>query len=440
MYFINPEFIAHLLWSIPLALLIIFIANIKRSKIISSFISNNMLSILSNLNPWSRIRRNFCLLGAWSLLFIAYAKPWFGEKIADTAIASRDIIICLDTSKSMLARDIVPSRLQHAKFWIKQLVEQFPGDRFALINFAGEAILECPLTSSADNFLDYLNNTDTNSIPLGGTNIESALTVAIDAFKACESNNRAIILISDGDELQGNTHSILQNLLEKNIPVFSVGIGDPSQPGIIEIGDGKVLRDNNNQPVISKLNEKGLANFAEKTKGIYVRSTTLDAMIKPIASRIDSLEPYAETSTKESLRINRFYIPLSVALILLLLRFITSERIRKRNVLLIVCFLSLHSIAESTPENLIPTEINSNINTTNNNINLDEIAKIQEQISSYNGDQTNLDYLHFLLGATYQKSGNYDEAIASYDKISPNASHKIISSLLANRASIKVNN
>ncbi|HPO90041.1 MAG TPA: VWA domain-containing protein [Victivallales bacterium] len=276
------------------------------------------------------------------LLLISAARPTWGKKIISITTYGRDIIFIIDVSKSMLASDVSPSRLEHAKWFMRELLNQCYGDRFAIVAFAGKAFLQCPLTSDKVSLVQMINELSPEQIPLGGTNIQEALQTALKSFDAAEGANRAIVLISDGEELYGSVASILSELKERKIPIFSIGLGNPNQKTPITIKDDKgrtnFLRDSKGEIVSTRLNEDLLKKIAIATGGVYVRSTSTDSGLENIVSAIKDLSS-EKLSSKESYRpIERFQLPLFVALVLLFCRLAISER---RKVFTILFLLSL---------------------------------------------------------------------------------------------------
>ncbi|OGV45571.1 MAG: hypothetical protein A2017_12210 [Lentisphaerae bacterium GWF2_44_16] len=331
MNFLNLQILWHLLWAIPLILFIIYYAGRKRSRLLSIILGarqNDPQYVI--LSKGRRNLRVMIFAVALLFLFLAAARPYWGTSIVPFVGKGRDLLIVLDVSKSMLSKDIQPSRLEHAKWFIRQLLKESSGNRYGLIAFAGTAFLECPLTSDKTSFMQILNEMKTDSIPLGGTNVQKALETALVAFRAAESGHRAIVLISDGDELYGNSSAVIEKLKQSKIPLFVVGIGDPSQPGLISVAleDGKTsfMRDSKGELVKSQLNEKQLSALAMQTGGIYVRSTTTDPGLSQIEGRIKSLVPKDFGNGKHTRPIERFTIPLLIALLLLLLWMSISER------------------------------------------------------------------------------------------------------------------
>ncbi len=249
----------------------------------------------------------------------------------------------------MRSEDVRPTRLKHAKLFIRNLIKSNPGDRFGLIAFAGSAFLECPLTVDKTSIFQTLDEMNTDSIPLGGTNIENALDTALLAFQAAEGGYRAIILITDGDELSGNSSKSIARLKKLKIPLFIVGIGDPSGAGLIKMTgpDGKphLLRDTQGKLVKSRLNEVQLKKLFKETGGIYVRSTATEPELAAINKRVRQLIPkqYSKSSSKRP--IEKFHYPLCAAIILLLIRFGIGERRKDKIVSMLLCITFIASFS-----------------------------------------------------------------------------------------------
>jgi len=331
----------HLLWIVPLFGILVYTAAYKRKKVLEQIFGiNATFSTNSTLSPGRRYLRLWLLLGAIVLLCVAIARPRWGWRILPFSDRGRDLMIVLDVSKSMRSEDIRPTRLKHAKLFIRNLIKSNPGDRFGLIAFAGSAFLECPLTVDKTSIFQTLDEINTDSIPLGGTNIENALDTALLAFQAAEGGYRAIVLISDGDELSGDSSKALATLKSQKIPLFVVGIGKPSGDGLIKMTgpDGKthLLRDSQGKLVKSKLNEVQLKKLSTATGGIYVRSTASEPELAAIDKRVQELVPkeYSKGSSKRP--IEKFHYPLCAAVLLLLIRFGIGER--RRDVTLALFF------------------------------------------------------------------------------------------------------
>lgn len=357
MRFLKPEILWHLLWILPAMLVLYIIAAHKTARTLRAFLGKNAENpdyVL--LSKGRRVFRFVLLCLAVLCLVVAAARPSWGVQIQELNGQGRDLLFVFDVSRSMLAKDVQPSRLAHAKWLVKELVKLNPGDRFGLIAFAGKGFLECPLTTDRTSFELSLDELSTDSIPLGGTNIQEALAAALQAFKAAETSHRAVILVTDGDELEGNSGKAVDEIVARKIPLFIAGIGDPSQPSIIQVPDGrggvKTLTDANGNVVNSPLNEKQLGELAKRTGGIYVRSTAGDPGVAALEKRIRALAPHEYETVKTTKPIDRFGYPLAAAFVLLLLRFMVGERPARRK--LAACMLFAFCLAVSGAEEAAP--------------------------------------------------------------------------------------
>lgn len=272
----------HLIWlwaMIPAAWFVFFMLR-RREARLERLIS---AKLLPQLRPGfsMKARRNkaiFWLLAAL-LILLALARPQWGFHWEEVKQRSLDIIVLLDTSKSMLAQDIKPSRLQQAKWAISDLVKELRGDRIGLIPFAGSSFLQCPLTIDYPAFLMTLDDVYAGIIPRGGTAIAQALEDAMDSFEKTGQADKVIILISDGEDHEGGVDAVLKELKDEKIRVFAIGVGSlegeliPSpDPG----SQGPFLKDRANQVVKSSLRESVLEQAALETGGAYVRSAPGD--------------------------------------------------------------------------------------------------------------------------------------------------------------------
>ena len=357
MRFLKPEILWHLLWILPAMLVLFFAASHKTARTLQAFLGKNAENPDYVLfSKGRRILRFVLLCLAVLCLVAAAARPSWGVQIQELNGQGRDLLFVFDVSRSMLAKDVQPSRLAHAKWLVKELVKLNPGDRFGLIAFAGKGFLECPLTTDRTSFELSLDELSTDSIPLGGTNIQEALAAALQAFKAAETSHRAVILVTDGDELEGNSGKAVDEIVARKIPLFIAGIGDPSQPSIIQVPDGrggvKTLTDANGNVVNSPLNEKQLGELAKRTGGIYVRSTAGDPGVAALEKRIRALAPHEYETVKTTKPIDRFGYPLAAAFVLLLLRFMVGERPARRK--LAACMLFAFCLAVSGAEEAAP--------------------------------------------------------------------------------------
>ena len=322
----NPNVLLHLFWVLPGFVILAWMGWHRRQRLLRAFVSDRELglSLTSNVSEAKRRWREFLAIVALLCLVLAYAGPHFGTHLVQRPVKSRDIMVVLDTSRSMLATDVTPSRLRHARWFVSRLLSATPGDRYGLIAFAGDAYLECPLTQDRNGFMLFLDDIDTNTIPVGGTNLERALNEALDAFAAAESTHRAVLLITDGDELDGSFENVLDDFRDQEIPIFVVGLGNP-EGEYIQLKDGSFV-EYQGEKVKTRLNESGLRKIATATDGTYMRSTVQQDGLGYMTQLVRRLVPSAEGEDTVSRPIERYQIPLFLAVFCLLLRLGTGER------------------------------------------------------------------------------------------------------------------
>lgn len=331
-FFIHPERLWHLLWLVPAIIALSVFAQLRRRRALkillgtAHFSASGNVPVGVNTSPEKRFFRAVLLIITAILLTAAWARPSWGEKIHPFTGAGRDIVIALDLSKSMLSEDVKPSRLAHAKRFADELSDLLPGDRFGLVSFAGTAFLACPLTFDRVSFRAILDDQTVGSVPVGGTNLESALKTAANAFETAENPGHcAIVLISDGGELTGSLAREAEKLRAAKLPVVVVGVGDPAVAAPIplptENGRTEYLKDRSGNIVNTRLEERPLAELAAKTGGVYLRSTTTQMGDRLAAEWLEELTPGAQKENVHAVPIERrewFLVPALLAFLLYL--------------------------------------------------------------------------------------------------------------------------
>ncbi len=329
MRFLDGAALWHLVWLLPVFVLLVVYAWRRREALLRRLFGTGAETHLKISRPM-RFLRLLLLLASMACLLLAAARPSWGVSIVPGGGSGRDLMVVFDVSKSMLCKDVQPSRLEHGKWFVRELVKHSHGDRFGLVAFAGTAFLECPMTSDKTSFLQALDELSVESIPVGGTNIQKALESALQAFKAAESGHRAIVLITDGDELSGDSSKAIEAFRARKTPIFVVGVGDPSQPQLIqapdESGTLRTIKDAKGEAVKSPLNEKALGELALQSGGVYVRSTSANTGLQAIEKRVAGLLPKTYASDKSTRPIERFAYPLAAAFALFLVWLCVSER------------------------------------------------------------------------------------------------------------------
>jgi len=309
------------IWVAPLLVLAIAYGMRRRREILRRFSSEHGLAAIA---PQAADGRRWIkgLLLAAAVLFaaVALAGPRYGFRWQEIRQHGVDIVIALDCSRSMTAADISPSRLERAKREVFDLLTMLQGDRVGLVAFAGTAFLQCPLTLDYDAFNLFLNALSPDYLPVGGTDITGALTTAADAFDPKSAADKAIILITDGENTgEGDPIKAAESLKEKAIKLFCIGVGGSDGVPIPE-SEGGFKKDKSGQIVLSRLDETTLKKIAVVTGGTYVRSVAgdmdLDAIYTDEIRR--TMDAQTLTSSRKQVWEDRFQWPLALALVCLL--------------------------------------------------------------------------------------------------------------------------
>lgn len=233
-----------------------------------------------------------------------------------------DIAIALDVSKSMLATDLAPDRLERARQFISKLIHEMPDDRVALVLFAGKAYLQLPLTVDHAAASMFVSSVSTDAVPQQGTVISDALSMSAGVFNPADKRFKAVLLITDGEDHDADAVNTATDLAEKGVMINTVGIGSPEGATITEPGTGQPKRDLAGNVIVSKLNEEILKELAEVTNGVYIRLQNSDEAITVIKKQLSQIErkAYGDVSL---MQFTSYYMWLAAAmLILLLLEFV----------------------------------------------------------------------------------------------------------------------
>lgn len=278
----------------------------------------------------SHLKRNLriaSLLLAIAFAIIGLAKPRYGSLDQEIKSRGRDVIIAIDTSRSMLSTDTAPTRLGRAKLISQDLLDLLRGDRVGLIAFAGTAFLQAPLTLDKGAVLTSIDDLDTNTIPKGGTDIAEAIRLAIAAFGKGETMSRALVLMTDGEELEESGVEAAKEAAAAGIRIFTIGFGSASGSLIpIKTAEGKndFVRDENGRPVNSKLDAARLTEIAQATGGFYLPYGQ-DAASIIYQKGIVPMQQEETGVLSAHKPIERYVWPVSAALLLLVLWSVLGE-------------------------------------------------------------------------------------------------------------------
>lgn len=228
----------------------------------------------------------FCL--AFGLFAIGLARPRTGARLAERKTRGAEIIVALDVSNSMLARDYSPNRLERAKLSISRLTDKLQEDRIGLVIFAGTSFVQLPVTTDYVSAKMFLSSIDTGSIPVQGTAIGDAIRLSIKSFSAQSEKSRVIIVISDGENHEDDAVAAAKDAAEMGIKVYTIGVGSPEgQP--IHI-DGELMKDRDGNIVVTKLDEQTLRDIARAGGGAYIHAGGEEFGLNPIIQDIRRME------------------------------------------------------------------------------------------------------------------------------------------------------
>jgi Ca-activated chloride channel family protein len=329
MRFENPNLL-WLLLVIPPALAVFFWwASRRRQKLLEQFIQARLLSTLTvGISPARKKIRFGCLVFAVALLVITLARPQRGFDLQEVEQHGLDILVAVDTSKSMLATDIAPNRLTRARLAALELMQKAGTDRMGLVAFAGDAFLECPLTIDNTAFQQCVQALDVNAIPQGGTAIAAAINTALTAFKE-GNHHKVLVLFTDGEDNDTGALEAAQNAAKAGLKIFTIGIGTAGGD-LLRVtdanGNSDYVRDEQGNVVKSHLNEALLQQIAGATGGFYLPlrgANTIDTLYER------GLAPLPKSEGRERLvrrYHEQFHWPLALAMLLLLAEMFLPER------------------------------------------------------------------------------------------------------------------
>ncbi|MGQ1947160.1 VWA domain-containing protein [Geofilum sp. OHC36d9] len=325
----NPQYL-YLLIILPLLAFAQLWFTIKKKKALKRFgnpeLLNHLMPDVSVARPMVKF---YLLLLALMALIFTMAAPQFGTRIQNVTRKGIEIIVALDVSNSMNANDIEPSRLERAKQAIVSLTNRLVNDRIGLIVFAGQAYTQLPITSDYASAKMFLSNINTDIVPTQGTAIGAAINLATQSFSEMQDVNRAVIVITDGENHEDDAMGAAQAAAEKGIKIYTVGMGSPKGSPIPMGGTGNFLRDRDGNVVITKLDESMLAQIAQAGQGEYIPANNIRSGINNLMDELSGLKKSEFESKIYTDFEDQFQIVALIALVVLLLEFMILNRKNK---------------------------------------------------------------------------------------------------------------
>ncbi len=323
----------YLYWLLLLiVLLIVFIISLIRAKNKRTLlgVENLVLQHIPQLYVFSKWLKFILFSLSIASLIIALANFQIFTGSHEVKVKGSDIIVCLDISNSMLAQDLSPNRLERAKMALQKMVDNLQGDKIAIIVFAGDSYVLLPLTVDYNAAKIFIQSIKTDMISIQGTNVGSALQKTLESFENSNNltNNKAVILITDGEDHDGNAFEIAKQFAEKNIPIHCIGIGSEQGAPIPVYENGRMIgykKDKEGNTVITKLNKNFLNELSSETQGIVVIASNSDFGLNTLLKEIKKLNK-AETDTVQFKDYeSQYQWFLGISLFLLLIEFLISE-------------------------------------------------------------------------------------------------------------------
>jgi len=266
---------------------------------------------------------------AAAFLVVALINPQLGSKMAEAKVKGIDIIVALDVSNSMMAEDLAPNRLVRAKRAMSKMLEELHGDRLGIIVFAGQAFVQLPITNDYAAGKLFLSTIDTDVVPVQGTDIGAAIALAEESFDKSSPAQKAIVIITDGENHEDDAVVAARDAAEKGIRVFTIGMGSPEGTPIPQYrGETRTgfKKDNEGNIVVSKLNESMLREIADAGNGAYVRASNVEVGLEPLLAELNQIEKTEMGTVAYAEYEDRFQIFLALALICLVIEFLLSTQ------------------------------------------------------------------------------------------------------------------
>jgi len=317
--------------AIPIMLLLVvwyFISRRKKLKRMGD------VNLIKQLIPYSsrrkRVLKTILFLTGFSSLILALCNLQTGSKLTEIKREGADIMVCLDVSNSMLAQDLTPNRLTRAKYALEKMIDLLEGDRLGLVIFAGEAYVQLPITTDYNAAKLFLGSIGPGMVPVQGTNMADAIKKASESFSNDEGKNRAIILITDGENHEPEALEAAEEAGKKGIMINTIGIGSQNGVPIPMIENGAIKgyrKDKQGQTVVTKLNSELLKSIAGKANGVFVQASQADVGLGAVLDKIDELDKAQIENKMYTDYEDQFQWFLALALLLFFIEFLISERV-----------------------------------------------------------------------------------------------------------------
>ena len=383
--------------------------------------------LIGNFSRWRFLVKSGLALLAFAIVVIGAGNPQKPGAMENVQRKGVDVMLVLDVSKSMLAQDVKPSRLDKAKQLLLLLTEKLENDRIGLVLFAGRSYLQMPLTSDHGAARMYIQQASPDAVPTQGTVIAEALKMSNAAFNSKERKYKSILLVSDGEDHDPEALKTAKDLARDGVMINAVGIGSPDGSPIIDPATGETKKDDQGNTVISKLNEVELQQLADATNGQYIRLDNVDDALITMTQQLDSAEKKSMSDAEFIAYISFFQWFMGAAFVLLLAEAFLSERRREKKavtaaILARAALVMLAVLAAVTPA--VAQSGNAPLRSGNRYYKKKELDKSVQQYQRAVQQAPANPTAHYNLGNAQFRKNNYDEAARSYDASVQNTQDK----------------
>jgi Ca-activated chloride channel family protein len=294
LYQLDEPIYFYLLAVIPVVVLLFLLVGVWKRRTQKRFADSHLLKRLSpNKSTFKPILKVLVLCLAIMCLSFALVNPKIGTKLETVKREGVDVVFALDVSKSMLAEDIAPNRLEKSKQLVGQIINSLAGDRIGIIGYAGSAFPQVPITTDFSSAKLFLAGMNTDMVSSQGTAINEAIEMAQTFYNDEEQTNRVLFIISDGEDHEGNSTEIAEEASNQGIRIFTIGVGTP-EGGPIPIKENGTLqyykRDENNQQVITRLGENTLKEIAAEADGEYIDGANTKEVVETVTAALNGME------------------------------------------------------------------------------------------------------------------------------------------------------
>ena len=332
--FANP----HILWLLlllPLMLAALVVVGISRRRNIARFGNPELLkSLMGDISEWRVKTKTILFLVAFVCVVFAAARPQFGSRLKEQKSRGIEMMLVVDVSNSMLAEDFAPNRLDRTRYAIDRLLADMSQDRVGLVVFAGEAKVQLPITTDYRMARSFVKRISPSLVSVQGTEVGQALSLAELSFSQSSEASRVVILITDGETHDNTALDVAKRLAERGIHIYAIGIGTPE--GAPVKLDGEFIKDENDEMVVSRLNEALLQQIATTSGGAYIRATNADFGLEQIVAQIEKMEQGELTTLRFEEYNEQFQWILAVAAVLLVLESLLlwrrNQRLKRFNI------------------------------------------------------------------------------------------------------------